>query len=575
MAGNKRLGRAVVPALLVPLGLVPLGAHALGLGALRVSSALGQPLNASIELIGATPAEAELATISLASPEAHQRLGVDSALGGVTLRFVVKVGSNGRSYVSVSSYQPVREPYIDFVVEAVSPTGQVARHYTVLLDPVGVAAAPAPVAAWSPPVTAMAPVPAQAAPHPRQNPFANIGVPKAGSTFGPVPPGATLWAIARRVRPGGADIEAVMSTILRANPQAFIGGDPSRLRAGSRLTIPDVASLRGGAVEQAPAAQETTPVDAPVPAESVAPAKPMTPAEPATPAPQAAGAVDAHADDQAPGAEVRVLRSQKTEPATQAVAGSAPQGVSGNRIALLEEALDAAQQHNESLAQRMSLLEEQIRTLTELAKANSPDTAGGTAPEQVPADAVPPPEHAAVAPEQPASPPAVTAEVAPVPAAPQSQPQAEQSSGPPFFALAAATGIGLGGLLLWARRRRAAAGLPSAVIDDEPSGPESESADGAVAPEVPAPSPEPGTVSRLAPVAWVQTSPVLGGAPVSVPEPPEDGFGDPVDTQIDLLTAYVGMADGPSARQIHDEIQRTGTPAQKAQASALLARLDA
>jgi FimV-like protein len=66
----------------------------------------------------------------------------------------------------------------------------------------------------------------------------------------------------------------------------------------------------------------------------------------------------------------------------------------------------------------------------------------------------------------------------------------------------------------------------------------------------------------------VETSP-------SVVAPTEGGFGDPVDTQIDLLTAYVGMADGPSARQIHDEIQRTGTPAQKAQAAALLARLDA
>jgi pilus assembly protein FimV len=54
-----------------------------------------------------------------------------------------------------------------------------------------------------------------------------------------------------------------------------------------------------------------------------------------------------------------------------------------------------------------------------------------------------------------------------------------------------------------------------------------------------------------------------------------DGFGDPVDTQIDLLTAYVGMADGPSARQIYEEIQRTGNAAQKAQATALLARLDA
>jgi len=201
VAKRKRFGRVMAPALLLPLGLAPLGAQALGLGALRVNSALGQPLDARIELVGATPAEAELATISLAPAEVHQRLGIDSALGGVMLRFAVKVGSNGRSYVAVSSHDPVREPYIDFVVQAVSPTGQVARHYTVLLDPVGTTVAPPPASssAWSPLVT---PIPERVAPRPRPNPFANVGLPKAGAVYGPVPPGATLWADRppRRVR---------------------------------------------------------------------------------------------------------------------------------------------------------------------------------------------------------------------------------------------------------------------------------------------------------------------------------------------------------------------------------------
>ena len=54
----------------------------------------------------------------------------------------------------------------------------------------------------------------------------------------------------------------------------------------------------------------------------------------------------------------------------------------------------------------------------------------------------------------------------------------------------------------------------------------------------------------------------------------DDGFGDPVDTQIDLLAAYVGMADGASARQVHAEIMRAGTAQQKAQAEALMAKLN-
>ena len=62
-------------------------------------------------------------------------------------------------------------------------------------------------------------------------------------------------------------------------------------------------------------------------------------------------------------------------------------------------------------------------------------------------------------------------------------------------------------------------------------------------------------------------------APEPAVETVSDGFGDPVDTQIDLLAAYVGMADGASARQVHAEIMRAGNAQQKAQAEALMAKL--
>ncbi|HEX2797378.1 MAG TPA: FimV/HubP family polar landmark protein [Immundisolibacter sp.] len=547
MAKRKRFGRVMAPALLLPLGLAPLDVQALGLGALRVNSALGQPLDARIELVGATPAEAELATVSLASAEVHQRLGIDSTLGGVMLRFAVKVGSNGQSYVAVSSHEPVREPYVDFVVQAVSPTGQVARHYTVLLDPVGTTVAPTPASssAWSPLVT---PIPEQVAPRPRPNPFANVGLPKAGAVYGPVPPGATLWAIARRVRPGDTDLDAVMSSIVRANPQAFIDGDPARLKAGSRLSIPDAQALRGApAADAEPQPQTQTPLVAAAPA-------PQAPVE--QPAPSSALPTP---NEVAPttDAEVRVLRSEDAKSATAVTTSDAE--APGNRVQLLEEALDAAQQQNESLQQRMSAMEAQIRTLTELVKAE---------PNAEPTDR--PVEQAATGgaadsatPASPAS-PAVPASVAPAEAA------AEADGGSSAYLAAAVAALGVGGLLLWMRRRKAAANQFRPLFDDDAT-----SASGAAAPTAGSAGIAAAPATRVEWVEPVVAQPVPVETSPSVVEPTDGGFGDPVDTQIDLLTAYVGMADGPSARQIHDEIQRTGTPAQKAQAAALLARLGA
>jgi pilus assembly protein FimV len=527
----------------LPLGLLPLGAHALGLGAMRVTSALGQPLAARIDIVGATTAEAELARISLASSEVSQRMGVDTTLGGVALRFAVKVGTDGHSYVSVSSVEPIREPYLDFVIEAISPSGQVARHYTILLDPVGSPPAPAAAAtaaprAWSPLVT---PIPEVApSPRPRFNPFGNVGLPKAGSTYGPVPPGTTLWSIARRVQPSGADLDTVMANIVRANPHAFIDGDPARLKAAVKLTIPDSKGLHeAAAAAPAPTPAAETPPPAPATATAPTPA-----AEPAPPVAKTDGAPAATA----PEAQVRVLRGEDAKQSTTPAA--APTG-GGDRVQLLEESLDAAQQQNEALQQRLGSLEEQIKTLTALVKAApaGPDGAG-TAASGGPTATVAPAPGAA---------PAVTSAATPTPK-PASAPAADEQ-GLPMYLWAALAGLGLGGLALWSRRRRAAA-APRTFDDD-------------VAPAVTPRSAPVAAAPVSTEVEWVEATPA---APIASPPAVEvaaDGFGDPVDTQIDLLTAYVGMADGPSARQVYDEIQRTGTPAQKAQAQALLARLDA
>ncbi|WP_372715780.1 FimV/HubP family polar landmark protein [Immundisolibacter sp.] len=550
MVERTSLKKALAPALLLQLGLVPLTANALGLGNVRVDSALGQPLNARIELIGATLAEAELATISLASAEVYQRMGVQSA---AMLRFAVQVGQDGRPYVRVTSPGPVREPYVDFVVEAISPTGRVVRHYTVLLDPVGaLPAARPPAAAWSAGVT---PIPA---PTPRRLPrdvFADVGKPVAGAEFGPVPPGATLWGIARRVQPAGAGLDGVMSAIVRANPDAFINGDPNRLKAGSRLAIPAAPGLRASAVSNA---------EPPVPA--VEPEIPAV-AAPSSEAPaEASGGIEAAPPASAvPSAEVRVLRSEDVVPAASAGSEQQTSGEpTGDRIQLLEEALDATQQQNEALQERLGFLEEQIKTLTDLVKDAPPGSETGTEQNAVAATAAPPVD------EKPPAMPTMEAAVT----APNDAAEASGDSGRVSSAYLPAAGFGavvLGGWWLWMRRRLRAAQPASGTFAEAP-GPIGAEAAPADLPGAPVPPPP---AVPQATVEWADEVPaVASDEPLATDDLDNDALGDPVDSQIDLLAAYVGMADGDSARQIYAEIERVGTVTQKAQAAELIARLN-
>ncbi len=56
--------------------------------------------------------------------------------------------------------------------------------------------------------------------------------------YGPVPSGANLSGVARRMAPEGASQAQTALAIYRANPQAFSGGNINKLKAGARLEIP-------------------------------------------------------------------------------------------------------------------------------------------------------------------------------------------------------------------------------------------------------------------------------------------------------------------------------------------------
>ena len=109
---------------------------ALGLGEITLHSALNQPLRADIALLDAAGlAEGEL-VVSLAPTDEFSRAGVERVAFLNDLTFTPILRGN-RSLIRVSSSKPVKEPYLDFLVQLDQPNGRLLREYTVLIDPPG------------------------------------------------------------------------------------------------------------------------------------------------------------------------------------------------------------------------------------------------------------------------------------------------------------------------------------------------------------------------------------------------------------------------------------------------------
>jgi FimV-like protein len=56
--------------------------------------------------------------------------------------------------------------------------------------------------------------------------------------YGPVVAGETLWSIAGKVKPAGASTRAMVTALMRTNPEAFAGPAPDSLKINARLRIP-------------------------------------------------------------------------------------------------------------------------------------------------------------------------------------------------------------------------------------------------------------------------------------------------------------------------------------------------
>ncbi|MDH5354541.1 MAG: LysM peptidoglycan-binding domain-containing protein, partial [Gammaproteobacteria bacterium] len=268
---------------------MPTNSLALGLGEIEVNSFLNQPLNAEIEVISARAGEIDDLLVGLASSDAFSRAGLSRPSSLSDLRFAVKKNEEGDSAVIlVTTKASVKEPFLNFLVEADWSKGRLLREFTVLLDPPFYAdtPAPAPVAKTQEivPEPAIEPVETTveagsasdlpAIPEPialneleaseeaedpvapseyvaeaevAEQPIAQEVVTESQIMTSPgdvtVVKDDTLWSIASAIQAPGQSVNQIMLAIQRVNPDAFNDDNINNLKIGSVLRMPEASAI--------------------------------------------------------------------------------------------------------------------------------------------------------------------------------------------------------------------------------------------------------------------------------------------------------------------------------------------
>lgn len=335
-------------------------AHALGLGEANVTSSLNQPLRAEIELVSTKGLQDTEILPGLATREEFLKAGVDRVYFLSDLRFKVERNAQGNMVVILTTNKPVREPFLNFLVEVIWPSGRLLREYALLIDP---------------PLFAEEPVAPVAAPviQPREQEAAgdrvSLPAPVATtSTRSAVAPGTygatnskdTLWDIATKARPDrSVSHQQVMLAIQDLNPNAFIGNNINRLKAGQVLRLPTLDQIKkrsqASAIEQVIAQNQ-----------AMKPKKSKTLVSAAKNVPSANKSAAT-----ASGNELKLVVADSAGSASS-TANSGGEAVDGagagvdGKLAVTLEKLDKSTLENKELSGRVEDLEEQLATLQRL-----------------------------------------------------------------------------------------------------------------------------------------------------------------------------------------------------------------
>lgn len=441
------------------LSLLPLAAYPAGLGKLTVTSSLGQPLRAEIEVIADPKEDVASITARMAAQDAFKEARIERAAVLAGVKFSVEKRANGETYLKISSVRPIDDPFLDMLIELNWSSGRLLREYTVLLDPPGFAEQKpvAPVAVPSVPAQAVAPVakeeaavvpkqaPVAQAPAPSgkpakgdakraptpaeqtfpkaqpEQPTAVAAQPESGQdTYGPVRKGDTLTQIASDMLdtiPEGVSLEQMLVGLYERNKGAFAGNNMNRLKTGQILHVPEADKLSSLGRKEAAREIKLHAADWNAYRQKLAGAVAEAAPEKGAAKQTATGKITSRVEEKAaapaePAKDVLKLSKGEAVVAGKSGAGTAAKEGKGlqDRIRSLEEEATAREKTVKDANERIAALEKNIQQMQQLLEIKSKSLA------ELQSQSAAKPQAPAAAPApSPVPPPAPVAEVKPAP----------------------------------------------------------------------------------------------------------------------------------------------------------------
>ncbi len=384
--------------------LLPINAFALGLGDIEVNSFLNQPLDAKIDVLSARTGEIDDLLVSLASREAFTRAGLERPRYLNELKFsVVKDEAGETAVIMVTTRAAIKEPFLNFLIEADWSKGRLLREFTVLLDPPFYAEQPAAsetLGESSPPVGEVsaaesdqmtgvgvdtssnnaatgsgitAPIALSQDTSSGDSSDAQLSSPPSSNEYVAddsqniiqgdvlVVKGDTLWGIASRYKDDDHSMAQVMLAFQRSNPEAFTDGNINNMKVGAVLRAPSADEL--DALDKRAAYAEAL-VQNGLWDEYVARVSGVSPATGGA----SAGSDASGQDDSAPQGELSLLLPGEGDSSSTGTGESADIDGLRTKLAMAEEELEASRVENTDLESRISELQARLSKVEELQK---------------------------------------------------------------------------------------------------------------------------------------------------------------------------------------------------------------
>ena len=354
---------------------------ALGMGQLKLNSSLNEPLDAEIELLNIGDLGELEMLVGLGSRKDFEAAGVERLFLLTDLRFKVDLSVPGKPILRVTSRKPIREPYLDFLLELQWPSGRLLREYTLLLD--------LPVYATER-AAAKKVKAASVSPQPQPKKQASVTsqtnqsrtAPSTSSSRAPsnsqqslnsnngeyrVASGDTAWNIARKIKPDDASIMQSLAAIKQANPSAFINDNINLLKKGAVLRLPDSADISRLSPQAAKTVVDFSPESAITENKTAQSQLDATASTVSSKAPVVDGG--GRLKLAAPGDDSNVKsESVSGGSLSGSASGTTARGTEKleNEFAIFQEELDKTQRENQELKARLSNMEEQIATMSRM-----------------------------------------------------------------------------------------------------------------------------------------------------------------------------------------------------------------